>query len=64
MPLGQGAGVNTQGGEYGNALEAASYEGHVEVVKLVLDNGADVNAGMDVMATHCEGYHREAILMC
>ncbi|KAJ4034165.1 hypothetical protein NW758_011123 [Fusarium oxysporum] len=40
----EGADVNAQGGEYGNALQAASYEGNLEVVQLLLDQGADVNA--------------------
>ncbi|OQE13833.1 hypothetical protein PENFLA_c043G02908 [Penicillium flavigenum] len=33
-----------EGGEYGNALQAASWRGYKEIVKLLLDNGADVNA--------------------
>ncbi|KAH8745815.1 ankyrin repeat-containing domain protein, partial [Diaporthe sp. PMI_573] len=43
MLLDKGADVNTQGGEYGNALHAASHQGHKEVVQMLLDKGADVN---------------------
>jgi hypothetical protein len=32
------------GGKYGTAIEAASYEGGLELVKLLLEKGADVNA--------------------
>ena len=35
---------NTQGGFYGNALQAASSGGHNKVVQMLLDKGADVNA--------------------
>ncbi|KAK4031736.1 ankyrin repeat-containing domain protein [Parachaetomium inaequale] len=38
-----GADVNAQGGEYSNALQAASYEGHAEIVRQLLERGADVN---------------------
>jgi ankyrin repeat protein len=34
---------NAQGGEYGNALQAASAEGHGQIVQLLLEKGADVN---------------------
>lgn len=33
-----------RGGQCGNALEAASRQGSEEVVRLLLANGADVNA--------------------
>jgi ankyrin repeat protein len=40
--LGKGADVNAQGsgGEYGNALQAASFRGHEKVVELLLGRGA------------------------
>jgi ankyrin repeat protein len=31
-------------GKYGNALQAASYTGHEAIAKLLLEQGADVNA--------------------
>ena len=43
--LGKGADVNaSQGGYYGNALVAASFCGHREVVQQLPDKGADLNA--------------------
>src|SRR5277367_5560456 len=42
-----GADVNAQGGEYGNALCAASAEGHETVVRLLLENGTDINAQVE-----------------
>jgi len=36
--------VNAQGGYYGNALQAASAEGHEAVARLLLEKGANVNA--------------------
>ncbi|KAJ4300817.1 hypothetical protein N0V90_002905 [Kalmusia sp. IMI 367209] len=44
MLLNQGAEVNAQGGDYGNALQAASAEGHEQIVKILLDSKAEVNA--------------------
>ena len=38
--LDKGADVNAEGGEFGNALAAASSRGHEKVVQLLLDNGA------------------------
>jgi ankyrin repeat protein len=42
--LEHGAEVNFQGGEWGNALQAAAWIGSEEVVSLFLKQGADVNA--------------------
>jgi ankyrin repeat protein len=41
MLLDKGANINAQGGEYGTALQAASAEGHKEVVEMLLGKGAD-----------------------
>jgi ankyrin repeat protein len=38
--LEKGADVNAQGGPFGNALHAASVQGHRAVVQLLLENGA------------------------
>jgi ankyrin repeat protein len=40
MLLDAGANVNAEGGPYGNALQAASEEGHVKVVQMLLEQGA------------------------
>jgi ankyrin repeat protein len=39
----EGADVNAQDGEYGNALQTASLEGHDKIVEVLLAKGADVN---------------------
>ncbi|ERF72882.1 hypothetical protein EPUS_08495 [Endocarpon pusillum Z07020] len=44
MLLAKNADVNAQGGEYGNALQAASLRGHEKVVEILLAKNADVNA--------------------
>jgi ankyrin repeat protein len=53
MLLDAGTNVNAQGGQYGNALQAASVGGHKEIVQLLLDKDADVNAQ--------GGYHDNAL---
>ena len=40
MLLNAGAEVNAQGGEYGNALQAASAGGYEQIVKTLLNAGA------------------------
>jgi ankyrin repeat protein len=59
----KGADVNAQGGEYGNALQAASERGHEQVVKTLLDKGANVNAqgvvyGNALQAASARGYEQ------
>ena len=44
MLLERGADVNAQSGEFGNALQAASFSGDEKVVAMLLERGADVNA--------------------
>ena len=43
--------VNAEGGKYGNALQAAvaAYQDNVVTVKLLFDNGAEVNAKGGIM---------------
>jgi hypothetical protein len=36
--------VDAPSGKYGNALQAASFEGNMKVVQLLLEKGAEVNA--------------------
>lgn len=50
--------VNTQGGYFGNALQAASYTGRLEIVNLLLDASADVNTqdGFFGNALHAASY--------
>lgn len=44
MLLENGADINAQGGEYGNALLGAVCGGHETVIQMLLEEGADVNA--------------------
>ena len=43
MLLDKGADINAQGGEYGNALQAALSEGHGQVMQMLLNHDAVVN---------------------
>ncbi|KAK5681436.1 hypothetical protein LTS10_005966 [Elasticomyces elasticus] len=54
MMLEQGADVNTQGGFYGNALVAAVAHRHVRIVRLLLDNNANVDNN-----SLSGGYHQD-----
>ncbi|KAM4061838.1 ankyrin repeats (many copies) domain-containing protein [Hirsutella rhossiliensis] len=61
--LNKGADVNAQGGRYGNALQAASTQGHEKVVQTLLDKGADVNIqggedGNALQAASLEGHEK------
>ncbi|CRK10105.1 hypothetical protein BN1723_010350 [Verticillium longisporum] len=40
----KGTDINAQGGDYDEALQAASASGHIEVIRLLLEKGADVDA--------------------
>lgn len=51
--LDKGMDANAQGGSHGNALQWASLYGHEQIVKLLLDHGADINAdGWDANALY------------
>ncbi|KAL4757668.1 uncharacterized protein BDW70DRAFT_171116 [Aspergillus foveolatus] len=55
--------INTQGGEYDNALQAASYRGHEGVVQILLDQSTGVNAqggfyGNALQAASAEGHEK------
>ncbi|OAP56960.1 hypothetical protein AYL99_09072 [Fonsecaea erecta] len=60
-----GADVNAQGGEYGNALQAASRGGHRQIVERLLEAGADVNAQSgkygNALQAASQGGHRQIV---
>ena len=58
--LDSGAGVHAQGGGYGNALQAATYCGDIEVIQLL---ELMFMIRVESMAMHCKLQHVMAILM-
>ncbi|KAI1738519.1 hypothetical protein F4680DRAFT_425179 [Xylaria scruposa] len=50
---------NATGEEYGNALTAATYDGTLHIVEMLLDAGADVNAseGFAIQAAAAQGHY-------
>ena len=60
-----GADVNTKGGRYGSALQAASNRGHEKVVSLLLSEGANINAKGgrygDALQAASHGGHRNIV---
>jgi ankyrin repeat protein len=52
-----GAHVNTEWGGYGTALDAACLEGHLEVAKYLIKNGADVTLAA-VSTRQAEDFNR------
>jgi ankyrin repeat protein len=67
MLLDRNVDVNMQGGDYGNALQAASAQGHEQVVKMLLDSNTDVNMsggyyGNALQAASAQG-HEQVVKM-
>jgi ankyrin repeat protein len=62
---GKRADVNTQGRQYGSALQAAVVKGHDQIVERLLERGANVNAPggpYDNALQAAEAYGYEQIL--
>ncbi|KAI1414542.1 hypothetical protein F5Y13DRAFT_197539 [Hypoxylon sp. FL1857] len=54
-----GADPNATGAEYGNALTAAAYDGTMNIIQMLLEAGADVNApeGWAIQTAATEGHY-------
>ena len=50
MLIQKGADINAQGGLYGNALQAASARGHVEIAEMLIQNGAKRTNGLSLIS--------------
>jgi hypothetical protein len=66
--LEKGAEINAQGGDYGNALQAACYGGHENVAAMLLEKGAEINAqggiyGNALQAACDGGYEKVAAML-
>lgn len=62
----EGADVNHHTGFYGNALQAAAYNGHLPAVVLLLDAGADVHApgySKDMFHAATEAGHPDIVFL-
>jgi hypothetical protein len=66
MRVDEGADVHAQGGQNGNALQAASARGHEKVVRILLDKCPEVNAQGrygNALYTPLEGDHEKVVQM-
>ncbi|KAF3926119.1 Ankyrin-1 [Orbilia brochopaga] len=60
-----GANPNATGEEYGNALTAAAYDGTINIIKMLLDHGADVNSpdGWALQTAAAQGHYQVVELL-
>jgi Ankyrin repeats (3 copies) len=58
----EGADANAQGGDYGNAPQAASTRDHERVMRLLLEKGADVES-MAMRAASAEDHKKVVQLL-
>lgn len=48
MLIEEGADIDAQGGRYGNALQAASEEGHLKIAELLIEIGASMTLSYEL----------------